>query len=61
MFSLFQARVVLISSPFVYLSNRKAAGKAVIQRTKQRNQAAGLTATYVVYPTDRKEITAPVL
>ena len=58
---LFHARVKLISSLSLYESNRKAAGNADSQRTKQRNEAAGLKATYVVYPTDSKDLTAPML
>lgn len=46
---------------YIYISNRKAAGKGDSQRTEQRNEAVGLKATYVVYPTDGREITAPML
>ena len=46
---------------YIYISNRKAAGKGDSRRTEQRNEAAGLKATYVVYPTEGKEITAPML
>ena len=46
---------------YIYISNRKAAGKGDSRRTEQRNEAAGLKATYVVYPTEGKEITASML
>ena len=46
---------------YIYISNRKAAGKGDSRRTEQRNEAAGLKATYVVYPNEGREITAPML
>ena len=57
----FQAQLLIPSKLYIYISNKKAAGKGDCQRTEQRNEAMGLKATYVVYPTDGREITAPML
>ena len=57
----FQAQLLIPGKLYIYISNKKAAGKGDSQRTEQRNEAMGLKATYVVYPTDGREITAPML
>ena len=57
----FQAQLLIPGKLYIYISNKKAAGKGDSQRTEQRNEAVGLKATYVVYPTDGREITAPML
>ena len=57
----FQAQLLIPGKLYIYISNKKAARKGDSQRTEQRNEAVGLKATYVVYPTDGREITAPML